>query len=260
MSDADNPCGTCKQTEAVSGEYPCPECGRPTLHDPTSDADWIKEAVAEWGQGRIEVRERSALLKILRQAYAAHLAKLDTSGIAERIVENTWKYQQGGKPYNNDGFRQFITAALAPLLEQQRQMVEVLKSVKGRIRHFAGCPSTHRDELCDCGASESESRIDTILAEYWGGGSSEGSKECRDIARALTELATIRRTMANTEQTIRAKRDVSIVLSHDDMFKATVWEADGGYQVRQATSDSPLAALAALSGEVGHAQRKESTQ
>jgi len=42
-------CSCCGQTEDKGGEYPCPGCGRPTLHDPSSalehDGPWKAEKI-----------------------------------------------------------------------------------------------------------------------------------------------------------------------------------------------------------------------
>lgn len=123
--------------------------------------------------------ENAALRQQLNyEAHAAHLAKLDTSGLADRIAEVAYPSIPGIVPsdgwmFARESVRQNVEAALAPLLEQRKKDAEciakldaMLKKVDKRVSHFHGCPARYANRCtCDCGATQIEDDIDTILKE-----------------------------------------------------------------------------------------------
>lgn len=106
-----------------------------------SDADWIDNLAATLARGVESQLTPDAgiavIAEIIRQAHAAHLTKLDTSGLAERIAEavftpDTFKIEQ--VDWLRTRSLPAIAAELAPVLEEKQKAERYCKELSKQLQ------------------------------------------------------------------------------------------------------------------------------
>jgi len=109
-----------------------------------SDADWIEEAFKHWGSVTNPYNETFKAVQKCREfvekAYTAHLEKLDTSGLAERIAEgvftpDTFKIEQ--VDWLRTRSLPAIATELAPVLERITALEKALREWRADLESDA---------------------------------------------------------------------------------------------------------------------------